>query len=458
LAAASQADAGPADAVLPTRGQLRILQSGAGFLGDVRPVKLLLLLRAAVLRSEPVYPWLTVLAAREAENGLVKALEDPAPAGGKGSASATTLELAGRILGFNNPDLPAFPAPDSTRYGRVAWAAAVSPRRTDRHTACLALTVLPGGLRAALPRLEDAIATLPSAARSRRRAELWSVLMDGLEGEEIQREYGRLSGGLRTNITLRRILRRLRHDGRWIALSALGSGIGAGLGLGLERLLIGSLAQSQLGVVFFALFSYWGFILMGLAGFLAAWAGSLALRPGPLRLGSTAAENRNLWGSEILLSAIGFFLANGLVAVLNGIILARAPGVFPLGLLAGLGAGLALASTTQPGKNRRLRIALSALLGTGIFVLVQVLFGSVPALGRGLSIALSGSFFEVEFEYIQLAFWQSWIQSSPEWFNTLAVIEAGLAALALLGGAVIGRSLAAEWSRRWQDLLDRMGE
>ncbi len=428
-----------ADEALATRQQLRILAESGQHL-DPKPVKLLLLLRSAVLRDEPPDLWLQRLRTAEPESGLLRALERIDIAGSDGPASSVARETAARLLGMTDPALPAVSQNDPG-YGGLTNSAVNSREAIDRRTAVLALAALPPGLREVYGRLENALDDIKSGAqRFARRSELFGVLADaGQNPPETQTR----PAGQRLGIYFWCGGRRIFRDRNRILWMALGGGIGAGLMLGLERLLVGSLAQSHIGAIFFALFSYWGLILAGMTSLGMALAAPLLL---------DATEKRH-WPLELALGTLGFGLANMLVAVLNGLSLARAPLVIPLGFAAGLGLS---AAYLLIGRKRWGWLA-GGLLAALVFILVQWLFVARPALGSGISISLSAGYFKVEFEYFSWAAWQNWLQTNANWSGVLALIEAGLAGLVLALGGGLGRGLAARWQARWQAFLDQAG-
>ena len=426
-----------ADDALATRQQLRILAESGQHL-DPKPVKLLLLLRSAVLRDEPPDPWLQRLRAGEPESGLLRALEGIDIAGADGPASSVARETAARLLGMNDPALPAVRQNDPG-YGSLANIAVNSREAIDRRTAVLTLAALPPGLREVYSRLENALNDVKSGPqRFARRSELFGVLTDA---GQIPPETRTRPAGQRLGIYFWRGGRRIFRYRNRILWMALGGGIGAGLSLGLERLLVGSLAQSHIGAIFFALFSYWGLILAGLTALGMALAAPLMLD----------AEKQPHWPLELVLGTLGFGLANMIVAVLNGLSLSRAPLVIPLGFAAGLG----LSAAYFLMERKRWGWLAGGALALLAFVLVQALFVANPPLGSGISIALSAGYFKVEFEYFTWAAWQNWLQTNANWSGVLSLIEAGLAGLALALGGGLGRSLAARWQVRWQAFIEQ---
>jgi hypothetical protein len=420
LADSVQAPAGSThpDRVLPGRFGLQALAGRAEQL-EVPPVRLLLLLRAAVLRGEPAGVWLDRLRIAIYGIELIASLETPGA--GAGGAGASARELAGRLVGSTHPDLSKA-LDGNAAFGPLAWSAAAGVDPIDRQVAALALCALPDGLT----RLSAALAALPPRRRALRTVELNAVLAEAgrpaLPGSPLER----------AGTGLLRFFRRAARDGRAIAAAGLGAGVGAGLLLGLERLIVGLAAQSNLATIFFALFSYWGFLLIGLTGLFQGVAPALnpkARRPGV-----------NAW----LLGALGFGLANALVAGLNGIRLSSAPAVIPLGFLTGLALSWSLIA-------HRRQAVVAVLAGVLALVAAQAAFGFIPGMGAGLSISLSSGFFQVEFESGPWAGLAGWPQ-------VLALLEAGLSGLALVFGGRLGRGFALAAWQRWEQLARRAGD
>ncbi len=429
------------DDALATRQQLRMLVEFGHSL-DPKPVKLLLLLRSAVYKDEPPMPWLARLKEKEITTGMIQTME------GAGSnlppLSGSMREMAGRLLGLSDPAMPIKPDP---QVGDIAWIAASSQNSVSRRTAALALTTIPASPQEITARIDRAIDGLQSGLRKMvRRSELMGTLADAGFAQE---RPGELPGRGKAGIYLWRTWRRVFLNRRAILWTGLGGGIGAGIGLGLERLLIGSLAQSHIGMIFFALFSYWGLLLVGGTRLVMGFAGPMLLQNSPY-----VGKDHRRTIVEVVLGSLGFGLMNLIVAVLNGISLARAPLVIPLGFVAGLGVAVALSGTDLKKWGRFLRI----LLGITLFVLAHAVFLISPESGSGISISLSAAYFQVEFEYFSWTAWQSWIQSVSGWPVVLALVEAGLAGIALILGGKIGSRFGQRWSMRWQEFIERTRE
>ena len=442
LARQTQAgETGRADDALVTRQQLRLLAEAGKHL-EPKQVKVLLLLRSAVKHSEPVELWLEKLRAEELATGLMQELEGILNPSWSPSAPLTgcKLEFAARLVGMNGPALPPDPV-NQPGYGSLTRAAVNGSTALDRKTAVLALTVLPTGPRDILNRIENALDDIPSGwQRNKRRSELLGMLAEaGWSHPEAKPR----SLGERLGIYFWRGGRHIFLDRNRILWMGLGGGIGAGLALGIERLIVGSLAQSHIGTIFFALFSYWGLILGGLTSLGMALAAPLLLD----------VDKKQRWPLELALGTLGFGLANLLVAALNKISLADAPLAIPMGFVAGLGLSAVYVLMVQ----KRWGWLAGAVLAGLAFALVQAVFVANPARGSGISISLSAGYYQVEFEYFSAAFWKNWIQSSADWPGVLALAEAALAGLALALGGGWGRNLAARWQVRWQQFLDRGG-
>jgi hypothetical protein len=431
-----------ADRALPGRQQLRVLAENTAHL-DARPAQLLMLLRAAVLRDEPVRPWLDCLQKEEARAPFVISIEGIQPAKG-GSAR----EMASRLLGLENPDRPKPPS-GASGFGDLAWTAVSSPDVVDRGAAVLTMAALPESVNPGT-RLDKALKSLGTGISGLfRRAEVFGRLEDaGFDPDKLPHKNTRT----RMGVYLWRASRRIFTNRQSILWLSLGAAIGGGLGLGLERLIVGWLAQSPFGMTFLALFSYWGFFLAGLTGLSVELVNRMLLNPDPswrFRPGML----------RVLAGTLGFFLANLVVAILNGISITNHPLSILMGLIAGLGLGAALAGDEPLVATRRfLRWLFPASLAALAFALAQSIFLVNPGAGSGYSISLSSGFFAVEYEHFSSALWQDWVRSFPDWGSLLSLLETALAGFALSMGALAGRSLAARLDQRFKDVMTRLGE
>lgn len=436
------------DAVLPARDQLRMLANNSAHV-DAEPVKVLMLLRAAVLHREPAGVWLQKLANKETDLKLLQAMEGAHQPDESPKISGAARHISASLLGLADPDLPKKPT-GAYGYGDVAWAAAQSNQSTSRQTAALALTALPEGVPEALVRLKLAVdAGLTGLPRLFRKAELLGAFAETIPEDPasgaVKAEIGRQGPGGRAAVHLWRSFRRFVTNRQWITWSALGSGIGAGLALGLERFVVGVLSNNpgiSTGTIFFTLYSYFGFLLLFLTGFLMALTGPLLLR----ETEATSLPQRALFGT------LGFGLANLLVVLINGGHVFRVPFTILFGFVAGLviTIPLALAGNLMRRKQRWVPWAAGAAAALA-FAAIQVVFVLSPNFGAGISTAFSGGMMESYFSH-----WK-WIQSIPGWNGLLSVIDAFLSGLALIFGALGGRNVADRWYLRWQEIVNRYG-
>jgi hypothetical protein len=415
---------------------------------EPRPVQVLFLLRSAVARDEPVQLWFSWLA-EEPRASLVRQLEDPEDPAVRQPSSRTTLVQAQYLLGLRDERLPELPG--HAPFGHVAWLAARHPDPARRETAALALAAAYGS--PALDRLDQAMRTEDRAPHRRgRRAELRGALADA--DPHLEKENARLPLLDRLAIWWWRFRRRLIRDRRRLAGLTLGGAVGAGLGLGLLRALIAILAGDLLVGVQFALYFYWGAIL-GAAlclGMLLADA-LLLLRPGAA---DHAAAERTRRPPPILVVALGtlfFGLAQVVVAWLNGLSLARAPLVLPLGFLFGLGLSIALYG--QPSAGWRVGVGRSLLrLGAAVAaaVLTQAVFILVEGKGIGITIAWPGTFYRSHFTDSVHRWLPGLLERSTNWFDLLGLLDAALVGAVLAIGITAGLILSADWLKKWRHL------
>ena len=144
---------------------------GAGADPKAAPAQVLLLLRSAVKRREPLDPWLGWPDA-PATKALITQLETPrVPVASENRASGTTLEKGAQLLGASLPEPAETDAETEEKFGVVARAAVAAKAESSvGELAALALTALspseavdrlrwaleaePGGWRKDLRRIE----------------------------------------------------------------------------------------------------------------------------------------------------------------------------------------------------------------------------------------------------------------------------------------------------------------
>jgi hypothetical protein len=217
----------------------------------------------------------------------------------------------------------------------------------------------------------------------------------------------------------------------------IGGGIGAGLGLGLLRAALSPLAGRVAGIQF-AMYFWWAWLLGAALALGMALAEPLLLdRPGQ------NGKSPPVWPAPLHpdrlpvvlaagLGALFFGLAHIIVAWFNGLSLAEAPLMVPLGFVAGLGLSLALYNQPRAGWPQHagpwlLRLGIASL----IFVLTQTIFILARNQGPGLAVAWGNSLYEADFSRYGVAWWQQLIHAFPHWFDYMALFDASLVGLVL---------------------------
>jgi hypothetical protein len=345
------------------------------------------------------------------------------------------------------------PATDSLQtggaFGPVAWTAVNHPQSATRQTAALTLTALEPSPQAALDRLRWALSAGAGGLRGwLRKSELRGVLADA--DPRNQTLGADLSNTDRLGVWSWRARRRLIRQRHHILWLMVGGGIGAGLALGLLRGVIGALAGRMVGIQF-AMYFWWAWLL-GAALCLGMALAEPLLLDHPERKGETP----RLWRAPFhpnrlpaLLSAglgtLFFGLAHLVVAWFNGLDLALAPLVGIMGFVTGLGLSLALYAQPRAGWRLGLPGWLARLGGAVlIFVLTQTVFLVAADQGPGVAIAWGRGFYSAE------------CPNCP-CIDCLVLLDAALAGLALALGMTAGLILAAEWLKRWRNVVDRGG-
>jgi len=431
---------------LADRAQLRLLaESGAHLTPG--PVQVLLLLESAVARDTPREPWLSRLEGMAAGVALVRQLETPEDPALRPRASRTTQSQARRLLGLEDPALPSRVASDD--FGPVAWAAANHPQSIQRQTAALALAAVYG--TDALARLDQAV--VAGEGGGGRRAELRGALADA--APQFARENVHLPRRDRLRVGSWRVRRRLVRDRRRLVGWTLGGAVGAGLGLGLLRASIALLAGGLLVGVQFALYFYYGAILGAALCLGMALADALCLRsPGAAVKRATGRAERPSPFLVVGLGTLFFGVAHIGVMWINGGSLVKAPLVAPLGFLFGLGLSGALYAQPEAGGRARVALALAVLVA----MLTQLIFILVEGKGLGISIAWPGTFYRAHLSDSVQRWWPDLAAGSVRWPDILGVLDAALVGGVMVTGIKAGLRVAADWLRRWRDLVRRAGE
>ncbi|MEA3338156.1 MAG: CHAT domain-containing protein [Chloroflexota bacterium] len=450
IAAVAEEDSqtSPADQALPNRGQLRYLAESGEHLRP-RPVKALLMLRAAVIHYQlDMQPWLLWLQTSRGAD-LVQRLETNQQGDPAQPCTYVELDRSSRLLGLYELADEDREGGDTSQIGTVARAALHHPDPATRQTATLVLTALQPLPDEALSRLSAGMEAIPERGlRRQRTAEVWAILLDA----DIKLPEGKpeLTRTENWGVWWHRVRRRIIHDWRQIAALTLGGAVGAGLGLAILRTLISLPTTLPPGAVF-GIFFFYGFLLGAAvsAGLLLADY-FLLLRPRP----DNGASSRSRWYRPlvtIVMGAAAFGIMHLVVALLNGLRLMQSGLIVPLAFVAGVGLSVSLYRQPEVGLrlhpgNWLLRLAASALS----FALVQWVLNAVAdQWGNALAIGWSGAFYNSEFNgYTR--FTEVIDALTPgfiAWPNALSLIDAMLVGVVLTTGITLGLVLAARKQR-----------
>jgi hypothetical protein len=283
---------------LASPAQLEVLQQGGESL-NLSHLDAVLLLQSAVASDQPPAFWVEQL--RRSAKGSRKVNE---------TGSKALEEELDQIIGKLGPrgELP--PVPDKVR--TLAWSPAVHPDSLTSQTAALALLAIDP--ENALDDIHKSLRKAPIADR-RRRAQLIGILAEA--SHEISEELPKRRDNFRDRAAVWwwRVRWRIRRTRTRLVRWSLGGAFGAGLALAIWRALLAIFNARTMGTEF-AIQSYWGFIigLFTTVGMLLA-APFLLLDLDDL----TPQEEKRRNRLALLLGAVGFSLANGLVMWLNGL-------------------------------------------------------------------------------------------------------------------------------------------
>jgi hypothetical protein len=284
---------------LASSAQLDVLQRGGDTLNLSRLDAILLLQSALAADRVPTF-WVEQL--RKTGKDWLEVVD----------ASPEILEeetdSAARQLGLTG-QLPALPE----NVGALAWSAAVHPDNLTSETAALAL--LASDPENALTKIQMSVSRSPMADRRRRRARLIGRLAEASTkiSQEIPKRLDNFQDRAavwwwRARCRTRRTRTRLV---RWI----LGGAFGAGLALAIWRGILAIINTRTMGTEF-AIESYWGFII-GLFTTIGMVMASPLLLLDLDDLTPEQEKRRNRLA--VLLGAVGFSLANGVVMWMNGL-------------------------------------------------------------------------------------------------------------------------------------------
>lgn len=443
---------------LPTRGQLHFLETGAGRLNPP-PIKVLLLLQAAVARGTPVDPWLTCLRTPEGR-ALIRQLEDSDRADPDLHGSRSAIDKASMLLGLRETRRPQSIETGPRGFGPVAWAAVCHSDQVVRQTAALALTVVDE--YEAIDRLNWALRAGPAGrVRQQRRAEIWGTLLDAIPGiGKLAIDFTTMERGL---IWWDRVRRRLRQDQERIIALTVGGALGAGLAVGLLRGIIGFPTFEGFSRNL-SLYFYFATILGGALSLGVALAPALLLTQPVARTGRSAEsrpQTRPAGPVGLLtvgLAGLAFGLAHALMALLSGWEPVEAPLIAPLGFGAGIALGVALAGRPAFGQPIRAASWLWRLSSVAVwFAVVQGLFIVARDQGTGLSLVWNSGDQRRYFSSLLVTHFNS-VANEPWVFDVMALLDASLVGVALAVGATLGLKIATEQLNRFRAMTARFGD
>ncbi len=373
---------------LADAGELRYLAAAQDVLAGMEGPKAALLLRSAVAAGEDVTPWLAVL--RRDPGDVAKLEASPAPP--PRSSLYTGLF-----------DFVAVPD-DGPGQGAVSAAAVLTSHPHQRDAAALALTVL----EHYPDRIRHALRLIPGKrARRRKRAELWSGLLEA--GIDDRPEF---PGGDRRAIWRHRFARRFRARVGAIAGTALALGLGGGLGYGVFRWIGSNWTTipwgTELAVNFF-----WAFLLAGALGLAVAAAAGALIAPA--------------WPKTVLSGGIAFGVAHLGVTLANG----QSPWDLPWASGLAFAVGLVLAAAAADVFRRGVAASAVAVLAAGVVAgLSHRLIVDFGAGREAMQLVRNASFYAAQLPQVSAGL----ATRSFAWFEWVSVADAALAGAFLAAG------------------------
>lgn len=340
--------------------QLRTLKLGGDSL-SLSPLEAVLLLRSAVATDQDTGHWVRQF--RRVGLAWLESLQKNAPH----TDSAEKPGLAEKSLGLDY--VSSHPPPKDT--DRLAWSAVIHADPTTSQTA--ALTLLAADPENAFSKIRSAIHELKHAAsRPRRRAMLLGALAEADEeaAKKLPQELEHFQDRFAVwQWRARKHIQRNRPQiNRWL----FGGALGAGLALAVYRAFLAVFNAQPMGIEF-AINSYWG-LIVGL-GLVYGMIMAVPLRLLDFQESSPAPPLRRVRGLSILLGALGFCLANGFVAWMNGVGLSMVTFLrfLATAFLAGLGLSVGLMDQPQAGWNLgRVNWAKRLILTAALLAVVQL--------------------------------------------------------------------------------------
>lgn len=439
---------------LAGRGQLRLIQA-YGHVHD--PLKLLLLLRSAVVQSLPVFYWLEGLRTPQARQ-LLRSIEEPDPSSAQDENNILDLRRVKSLLGILDENQPSPPAGFSD--GPITRSAVYHSRQAVRETAILALMIAyEKDKENSAAKTGDAYSVVlalwdrdqPLIDRSR-MAELIGLM--SAADENLARRNKKRRGVDRFAIWRWRFHRLYNRDKPYLWSLTAGGAVGAGLGLGLLRFLLALFMPYRSGDALIFYFPL-AFFLGGALTLGVLLTDTVRLRRRDVA--EQSSQKRPLLPT-LAMGAAAFTIMHILAGILLGVGLIRAPLAHLLSLLAG--ASLAYVIYDQPlagWRSRKGQWLWRLAVAGAVAAIIQIFFILYNPSAFSILYFWSGSFYSQQLaENLRVPF--SVITGIENWSHYLALIDAALTGIMIGLGTAAGLLIAAKWFNNWQALKVRAGE
>jgi hypothetical protein len=455
-------DSDAPDRALPTIEQMNYLEELRNQIQPLpTPDRILMLLRTVILRNLSPAPWIEWLISSEKQEPVLKNLDVLSTAEVRHASDDPILERIKFLLSLT--ELPPFSLQYPERNnpvntpedaidwpGQSAWAAVHAGDTTTRQTAAAVLMVLHREADLAQKKLNAALSNITSGwKRQRRRAEVFGSMEDA--GLLPSGSLENLSFMQRVGVYFWRAWRRIKLDEQRIRYLIVGGLLGTGIGMGLLRFLSGLFYnlrpygnQLLLARSFLTLYFFYGMFLGFAATAGIALAGPLVTQKGILRRNMHQPGIRQA-ALAALLGTLCFGTASLLLALMSGLVPAKAVLVTPMCFIAG--GGLCLALWGLPGTpDKPIKLwhwIVRAVLVGLFFVALQSLFLTLPEAGSGLPFVLDRAFYQSYYGEFAFNLWKVIVQRIPDWSQILSLLDAFFTGAVLFLGLGIGLRFAS---------------
>lgn len=455
---------------LASPDQLNLLKQGGNSL-NLSLVDSILLLKSALVNNQQLAFWVEQLR-KTGKEWLLVVNEN------RQILDEEKIESNAQELGFTK-DLPNPPS----GVKMLAWSAAVHRDNLVSQTAALAL--LAAKPENALEEIQTAVGKSQLSKRRQRRARLIGVLAEA--SSEISKDLPKRLDNFQDRAAVWgwRVRWRIKRSRSQMIRWGLGGAFGAGLALAIWRGFLAIFNDRYIGPEF-AIQSYWGFIigLFMTAGMLLS---SPLLLLDPDNLDKKQEKRRTRL--SILLGAVGFSLASGLVMWMTGVEITWSGFLTFLltSFLAGIALGIGLVGQPWAGwpkgaKDWLKRLLLPALLlallqapalfegmkyANGKYILGENQLWKIASIFNDSNNMLTSyySYLERIFEKCNLGVnVQSYLDCSNvgllvgHWGQLLSILDAVLTGIVMVVGMLVGMNISETWlGKSWRKLVSRLG-